>query len=94
MYNNTTFIMNINELNNIIKQKISKEVLIDDIVIEDKTFLHVKHKNFQKSKFHLKILIKSESLSKMKKIDSTKKIYKILEFELKNYIHSIQIDFS
>ena len=86
--------MNINELNNIIKQKISKEVLIDDIVIEDKTFLHVKHKNFQKSKFHLKIIIKSESLSKMKKIDSTKKIYKILEFELKNYIHSIQIDFS
>ena len=94
MYNNTTFIMNINELNNIIKQKISKEVLIDDIVIEDKTFLHVKHKNFQKSKFHLKIIIKSKSLSKMKKIDSTKKIYKILEFELKNYIHSIQIDFS
>ena len=94
MYNNTTFIMNINELNNIIKQKISKEVLIDDIVIEDKTFLHVKHKNFQKSKFHLKIFIKSENLSKMKKIDSTKKIYKILEFELKNYIHSIQIDFS
>ena len=86
--------MNINELNNIIKQKISKEVLIDDIVIEDKTFLHVKHKNFQKSKFHLKIFIKSENLSKMKKIDSTKKIYKILEFELKNYIHSIQIDFS
>ena len=94
MYNNTNFIMNINELNNIIKQKISKEVLIEDIEIEDKTFLHVKHKNFQKSKFHLKIIIKSESLSKMKKIDSTKKIYKILEFELKNYIHSIQIDFS
>ena len=86
--------MNINELNNIIKQKISKEIRIEDIEIEDKTFLHLKHKNYQKSKYHLKIFIKSDSLSKMKKIDSTKKIYKILEFEIKNYIHSIQIDFS
>tara|TARA_B100000674_G_C37370856_1_gene702955 strand:+ start:260 stop:520 length:261 start_codon:yes stop_codon:yes gene_type:complete len=86
--------MNINKLNNIIKQKISKEILIEDIVIEDKTFLHLKHKNFQKNKYHLQIFIKSDSLSKMNKIDSTKKIYKILEFELKHYIHSIQIDFS
>ena len=86
--------MNINELNNIIKQKISKEIRIEDIEIQDKTFLHLKHKNFQKGKYHLKIFIKSDSLSKMKKIDSTKKIYKILEFEIKNFIHSIQIDFS
>ena len=57
MYNNTTFIMNINELNNIIKQKISKEVLIEDIEIEDKTFLHLKHKNFQKVSFTLKFLL-------------------------------------
>ena len=86
--------MNINNLNNIIKEKISKEILVEDITIEDKTYLHLKHKNFQKNKFHLKISIKSNSLSKMKKIDSTKTIYKILEFELKNYIHSIQIDFN
>ena len=86
--------MNINNLNNIIKEKISKEILVEDITIEDKTYLHLKHKNFQKNKFHLKISIKSAKLSKMKKIDSTKTIYKILEFELKNYIHSIQIDFN
>ena len=94
MYNNTNFFMNINELNTIIKEKISKTVSIEDIIIEDKTFLHLKHKNFQKNKFHLKITIKSSKLSKMKKIDSTKTIYKILDFELKNYIHSIQIDFN
>ena len=86
--------MNINNLNNIIKKKISKEILVEDITIEDKTYLHLKHKNFQKNKFHLKISIKSANLSKMKKIDSTKIIYKILEFELKNYVHSIQIDFN
>tara|TARA_S200000501_G_C20236280_1_gene488028 strand:+ start:232 stop:492 length:261 start_codon:yes stop_codon:yes gene_type:complete len=84
--------MNINELNKLIKNKISKKVLVENIIIEDKTFLHLRHKNFQKNKFHLKITIKSNELSKMSKINSTKLIYKILDFELKKYIHSIQID--
>ena len=83
--------MNINDLNDTIKKKITNGVNIDEIIIEDKTYLHLKHKNFQKNKFHLKILIKSKELSSMSKIGSTKKIYSILEFELKNYIHSIQI---
>ena len=82
--------MNINDLNDTIK-KISKEVKIEEITIHDKTHLHLKHKNFQKNKFHLKIFIKSNQLSNMSKIDSTKKIYNILAHELKNYIHSIQI---
>ena len=83
--------MNINDLNDTIKKKISNEINTDEIIIEDKTYLHLKHKNFEKNKFHLKIFIKSNQLSKMNKINSTKKIYDILEFELKNYIHSIQI---
>ena len=83
--------MNINDLNDIIKKKISKELMIDEILIEDKTFLHLKHKNFDKNKFHIKIFIKSKELSNMKKINSTKKIYEILKLEIKNYIHSIQI---
>ena len=83
--------MNINDLSDTIKKKISNEINIDEIIIEDKTYLHLKHKNFEKNKFHLKVFIKSSELSKMSKIISTKKIYAILEFELKNYIHSIQI---
>ena len=83
--------MNINDLSDTIKKKISSVVNIDEILIEDKTYLHLKHKNFQKNKFHLKIFIKSNELSNMSKISSTKKIYSILSFELKNYIHSIQI---
>ena len=35
--------MNINELIAIIKKKLQKEILIESIVIEDKSFLHVKH---------------------------------------------------
>ena len=83
--------MNINDLNDTIKKKITKQLIIDEILIEDKTYLHLKHKNFQKNKFHIKIFIKSKELSNMSKINSTKKIYEILKLEIKNYIHSIQI---
>ena len=83
--------MNINDLNDTIKKKISEQLMIDEILIEDKTYLHLKHKNFKKNKFHIKIFIKSKELSNMSKINSTKKIYDILKLEIKNYIHSIQI---
>ena len=83
--------MNINDLNDTIKKKITGDFIVDEISIEDKTYLHLKHKNFQKNKFHIKILIKSKELSNMSKLESTKKIYQALDFELKNYIHSIQI---
>ena len=83
--------MNINDLNDTIKKKITEQLMIDEILIEDKTYLHLKHKNFQKNKFHIKIFIKSKELSNMSKINSTRKIYEILKLEIKNYIHSIQI---
>ena len=83
--------MNINELNAIIKNKISQSISIEKITIEDKTYLHKNHKTYQKDKFHIKLIIKSDQLSKMNRISSTKKIYDILSYELKNYIHSIQI---
>ena len=37
--------MNINDLNDTIRKKISNKINIDEIIIEDKTFLHLKHKN-------------------------------------------------
>jgi len=83
--------MNINELIAIVKKKLKNEIAIENIKIEDKSFLHIKHKGNDKKKFHLKVLINSKDLSKMSRIQSTKKIYKILDKELKNNIHSIQI---
>ena len=83
--------MNINELIAIVKSKIEAEIVMQDFKIEDKSFLHKNHKNHQHGKFHLKILIKSSELGKLNKIDGTKKIYSILDLELKEYIHSIQI---
>jgi BolA family transcriptional regulator, general stress-responsive regulator len=83
--------MNINELIAIVKNKLEKEIVIKELKIEDKTFLHKKHKSYQDGKFHLKIVINSDELSKTSKIVSTKKIYSILDLEMKEYIHSIQI---
>ena len=80
-----------NKLIEIVKEKIKKKIVLQEIYVEDKSFLHKNHKNNSADKFHIKITIVSEELKFKKKIDSTKLIYKILENELKNYIHSIQI---
>ena len=83
--------MNIDELISNVKKKIIKNINIENILIEDKTFLHKNHPGHESNKFHLKITIKSEELKKLNKIESNKKIYKMLEVELKNHIHSLQI---
>ncbi len=83
--------MEINKLIEIIKKKVSKEIVIKEIDIKDKSFLHKDHKNNSPNKFHIKITIISDELKSKKKIDSTKIIYKILEEELKNHIHSLQL---
>ena len=83
--------MNINDLIAIVKKKLQSQLATNSILVEDKSFLHKKHSGNQPGKFHLKISIKSDDLKKMRKIDSNKKIYKILNHELNRYIHSIQI---
>ena len=83
--------MDINQLISIVKKKIKKNILLEEINIEDKTFLHKNHNTHNKEKFHLKLQIKSLELKKMSKIQSTKKIYSVLGKELNEYIHSIQI---
>ena len=83
--------MDINKLIANIKNKLLNQVSIESINIEDKSFLHKNHKGNQEGKFHLKLIIVSDELKSMNKIESNKKIYKILDQELKKFIHSIQI---
>ncbi len=83
--------MDIKQLIKIVKKKIKKQIVVEDIKIEDKSFLHKNHISHEKNKFHIKLIIKSEQLKAQSKIQSTKKIYKILDLELKKNIHSIQI---
>ena len=83
--------MDINELNAIIKKKLFKKIPIESISIEDKTFLHKNHQGNEKGKFHLKLTIVSNELKNISKVESNRKIYKVIESELEKYIHSIQI---
>jgi|TARA_B100001094_G_scaffold103065_1_gene99362 BolA family transcriptional regulator, general stress-responsive regulator len=83
--------MDINELIAIVKKKLQNNISIERIDVDDKSFLHKNHVGNQKGKFHLKIAIKSIELKNMNKINSNKIIYKILDKELKEFIHSIQI---
>jgi len=83
--------MNINDLIAIIKKKLQNNIVIEKLDIEDKSFLHKNHLNHQEGKFHLKIKIKSLELKKLNRVESNKRIYKVLNQELKEYIHSLQI---
>ena len=83
--------MDINELISIVKEKLENQISIQNIKIEDKSFLHKGHKTNEGNKFHLKITLTSSELVKLNKIDSNRKIYKILEKELEKSIHSLQI---
>ena len=83
--------MDINELIAIVKKKLQNEVKIEDIDIQDKSFLHKNHAGNQKGKFHLKIILKFKELKKISRIESNKKIYKVLSKEIKTSIHSLQI---
>ena len=85
--------MELNILTENIKSKLLSSSFVENVIIEDKTYLHVKHSSNDKNKFHLKLTIFSKDLKTVSKIDATKKIHNILQNEIKNYIHSIQILF-
>ena len=44
--------MDINQLIIFLKEKIEQNILLENIIIEDKTYLHKKHLSHQKGKFH------------------------------------------
>ena len=83
--------MKISELIKIIEKKILSQDCITSVKIEDKSFLHKNHKSNEKGKFHILLLIESVELKEKNKLYSTRFIYKILNNELKNNIHSLQI---
>ena len=83
--------MNINKLIKIIEKKILSQECISKVKIEDKSFLHKNHQSNEKGKFHILLLIESAELKEKNKLYSTRFIYKIIDDELKNNIHSLQI---
>ena len=85
--------MNINQLSEILKKKILIHKIVKKVEVEDKSFLHRNHESNETGKFHIVLKIESDELRKKNKIDSNRFIYKILDYEIKIYIHSLQIEF-
>ena len=75
-----------------LKEKINKNINPENITLVDNSSLHTKHKSFDKNKFHIKLILKSEKLKKMNKIDAHKKIFSILKDEMNNKIHALEIE--
>jgi len=75
-----------------IKAKINNKLSPEQILLIDNSYLHTKHKSFDSNKFHFKLIIKSEKLKNMEKIDAHKAIFSILNDEMKNKIHALEIE--
>ena len=75
-----------------IKAKINNKLSPEQILLIDNSYLHSKHKSFDSNKFHIKLIIKSEKLKNMEKIDAHKAIFSILNDEMKNKIHALEIE--
>ena len=75
-----------------VKAKINKKINPENIILIDNSNLHSKHKSFDSTKLHLKIIIKSKKLKSMNKIAAHKKIFSILKDEMSNKIHALEIE--
>ena len=83
--------MDINQLIEIVKKKINQKISCEKIEIEDKTFLHESHQSHQRGKFHIKLIINSKKFQNMTKIESHRAIFSVLNDEMKNKIHAMEI---
>ena len=75
-----------------VKEKINKKINPENIIIIDNSDLHKKHKSFDSNKFHIKLIIKSETLKNMDKILAHKKIFSVLKEEMNSRIHALEIE--
>jgi len=74
-----------------LKARINEKFNPDKLLLIDNSNLHSKHKFFDSNKYHLKLIIKSEKLKKMKRIDSHRAIFEALDEEMKKKIHALEI---
>ena len=75
-----------------IETKIKKNFEIIDLKIIDNSGKHKGHKFFDEKRAHLKLIIKSPYLKSLNRVESHKKIMKVLKSEIKNSIHGLQIE--
>ena len=74
-----------------IEKKIKNTLKVSTVEIIDNSSKHKGHKFFQQGKLHLKIIIESEYLKSLNKIEAHKKVMKVLDEELKDKIHALEL---
>ena len=80
------------DLKYIILDKIKQNILCENLEVNNKSHLHQHHAQSPKNNnSHFEVIISSTELKKLKAIDAHKKIYEILNEEMKNTIHSLEI---
>ena len=75
-----------------VKAKINEKLITEQLTIVDNSNLHSRHKSFDSEKFYLKLIIKSDKLKSMSKIEAHKLIFSILRDEMKSKIHALEIE--
>ena len=75
-----------------IKLKIIKKFKPEQVLIIDNSHLHAKHKSFSPDKFHIKLIIESEMLKKMEKLEAHKAVFSTLKEEMQNQIHALEFE--
>ena len=75
-----------------IKNKLNKEIELEDIEIVDNSHKHVGHKYFSEEKYHLQLKIKSLYLSSLSRVNAQKMVMKVLSEDLKTKIHALEIN--
>ena len=80
------------DLKYIILDKIKQNIVCENVEVNNKSHLHQHHAQSPKNNnSHFEVIISSTELKKLKIIDAHKKIYTILNEEMKNTIHSLEI---
>ena len=74
-----------------VKAKINDKLNPEQILLIDNSHLHTKHKSFDSDKIHLKLIVKSEKLKIMGRVEAHKVIFSILNNEMKSKIHALAI---
>ena len=74
-----------------IEKKLKNSISVEKITITDNRHKHKKHKFFDVNKYHLHIEISSSYLSTLTRLNSQRTVMKVLEDELKNQIHALEI---
>ncbi len=74
-----------------IEKKLKENFEIEQIEIIDNTSNHKGHKFFNKDKFHLHLKIESRNLKSMNTLKAHREVMRVLDKELKETIHALQI---